>query len=143
LALFRALDQLPFLFVLNTTLAAPPGSPANGDAYIVAASGSGAWAGKDHQLAVWTTDNPAALSGEWEFYPAHPGWQAWSVAALRFFFWNGTAWIAKQEMQTGTGAPNGAVTAPVGAVYTDLTGGASTTLYVKESGTGNTGWVAK
>lgn len=43
----------------------------------------------------------------------------------------------------GTGAPNGAVAAPVGAIYTRQDGGANTTLYVKESGTGNTGWVAK
>lgn len=43
----------------------------------------------------------------------------------------------------GTGSPQGVVTAPVGAIYTRQDGGASTTLYVKESGTGNTGWVAK
>lgn len=43
----------------------------------------------------------------------------------------------------GTGTPEGAVTAPVGALYTRSDGGASTTLYVKTSGTGNTGWTAK
>lgn len=44
---------------------------------------------------------------------------------------------------SGSGSPEGSVTAPVGSVYTNLSGGANTTLYVKESGTGNTGWVAK
>jgi hypothetical protein len=44
---------------------------------------------------------------------------------------------------TGTGSPEGAVTAPVGSMYTRADGGAGTTLYIKESGTGNTGWVAK
>jgi len=44
---------------------------------------------------------------------------------------------------SGTGSPEGVVTAVVGSMYTDITGGAGTTLYVKESGTGNTGWVAK
>jgi hypothetical protein len=44
---------------------------------------------------------------------------------------------------SGTGTPEGAVTAPVGSLYTRTDGGASTTLYVKETGTGNTGWVAK
>jgi len=44
---------------------------------------------------------------------------------------------------TGTGSPEGAVTAPVGSLFTRLNGGAGSTLYVKESGTGNTGWVAK
>jgi hypothetical protein len=44
---------------------------------------------------------------------------------------------------SGAGTPQGSVTAPVGSLYTRTDGGASTTLYVKESGTGNTGWVAK
>ncbi len=44
---------------------------------------------------------------------------------------------------SGSGTPEGAVTAPVGSIYTRTDGGASTTLYIKESGTGNTGWVAK
>jgi hypothetical protein len=44
---------------------------------------------------------------------------------------------------TGSGSPEGAVTASVGSLYTRTNGGASTTLYIKESGTGNTGWVAK
>lgn len=40
--------------------------------------------------------------------------------------------------------PNGAVTASVGAFYTRTSGGAGTTLYVKETGTNtNTGWAAK
>ena len=41
------------------------------------------------------------------------------------------------------GSPEGVVSAPVGRVYTRSDGGAGTTLYVKESGTGNTGWVGK
>lgn len=43
----------------------------------------------------------------------------------------------------GTGSPEGVVTAPVGTAYLREDGGAATTLYVKETGTGNTGWVAK
>lgn len=46
-------------------------------------------------------------------------------------------------LYSGTGTPEGAVSAPVGSVYRRGDGGTSTTLYVKESGTGNTGWVAK
>lgn len=46
---------------------------------------------------------------------------------------------------TGYGAPDSApaVTAPVGATYLRLDGSTSTTLYVKTSGTGSTGWTAK
>lgn len=43
----------------------------------------------------------------------------------------------------GSGSPEGVVTAPIGAIYHNTTGGAGTSFYVKESGTGNTGWVAK
>lgn len=44
---------------------------------------------------------------------------------------------------SGTGTPEAAVTAPVGSLFTRTDGGANTTLYVKESGASNTGWVAK
>lgn len=47
------------------------------------------------------------------------------------------------EMRSGAGTPEGAVTADPGSVYLRNNGGAGTSFYVKESGTGNTGWVAK
>lgn len=43
----------------------------------------------------------------------------------------------------GTGSPEGAVVAGVGTVYRRTDGGAGTSTYNKESGTGSTGWVAK
>jgi len=43
---------------------------------------------------------------------------------------------------TGSGTPEGAVTDVVGSLFTRTDGGANTTLYVKESGSGNTGWAA-
>lgn len=46
-------------------------------------------------------------------------------------------------LYTGTGSPESVITAGVGALYLRTDGGAGTCLYVKESGTGNTGWVAK
>lgn len=45
--------------------------------------------------------------------------------------------------RTGTGSPENVVTASVGSMYTNVAGGAGTTLYVKESGSGSTGWIAK
>ena len=50
---------------------------------------------------------------------------------------------AGPEIHAGSGTPESAVTAPVGSIFLRSDGGASTTLYVKESGAGNTGWVAK
>jgi len=43
---------------------------------------------------------------------------------------------------SGTGSPEGVVTAPVGSEYKRIDGGVGTTMYSKETGSGNTGWVA-
>lgn len=52
-------------------------------------------------------------------------------------------WLGSGNVQilTGTGTPEGAVTANVGSVF--LRTDSATTLYIKQTGTGNTGWVAK
>lgn len=46
-------------------------------------------------------------------------------------------------ISTGIGSPEGVVTSTIGGFYLRQDGGPGTTLYVKESGSGNTGWVAK
>ncbi len=49
----------------------------------------------------------------------------------------------QSRSQEGTGSPENVVTAPVGALYRNVSGGTLTTLYVKTSGTGSAGWTAK
>ena len=44
---------------------------------------------------------------------------------------------------TGTGSPEGKVTAPVGSVYTDTAATTGAIRWIKTSGTGNTGWVVE
>lgn len=51
--------------------------------------------------------------------------------------------IGTPSIYSGSGAPEGSQTAVVGSLYMRSDGGANTSLYVKESGSGNTGWVAK
>jgi len=51
--------------------------------------------------------------------------------------------INGMKMLAGSGNPEGSIVSSPGFIYLNRDGGASTTLYVKESGTGNTGWVAK
>lgn len=51
-----------------------------------------------------------------------------------------TTWV---DYFSYTGTPEAAITAPIGSQYMRTDGGATTTLYVKTSGTGNTGWTAK
>lgn len=47
------------------------------------------------------------------------------------------------KIYNGYGTPENVISAGKGSLYQRLDGGANTTLYVKESGTGATGWVAK
>lgn len=42
----------------------------------------------------------------------------------------------------GAGSPEGAVTADVGVIYERSDGGSGTSVYIKQSGSGNTGWTA-
>lgn len=46
-------------------------------------------------------------------------------------------------ISTGAGDPENVVSARVGSLYLRSDGGAGTAFYVKETGDGNTGWVAK
>lgn len=50
---------------------------------------------------------------------------------------------AGSGVASGLGSPEGVLTAPVGTLYRRLDGGAGSTLYVKESGSGSAGWAAK
>lgn len=66
--------------------------------------------------------------------------QLWSSYQMAL---DGTVSSPAVTWTPGTGSPEGVVTANVGSLYSRTDGGAGTSLYVKESGTGNTGWVAK
>jgi hypothetical protein len=56
---------------------------------------------------------------------------------------NQVRWYGGVLWMTGRGSPQGVVSAPVGSLYTRTDGGAGSTLYVKESGIGSSGWAAK
>ncbi|MFC3212734.1 right-handed parallel beta-helix repeat-containing protein [Planomicrobium okeanokoites] len=43
----------------------------------------------------------------------------------------------------GTASPEGVITASIGSIFINANGGAGTTLWVKQTGSGNTGWVGK
>ena len=78
-----------------------------------------------------SADNQIALGGV--------SWRWAHVHGARFCTGPGSAVI----IQGGNGDPEGVVTASVGSLWLRANGAAGTTFYVKESGTGNTGWVAK
>lgn len=84
-------------------------------------------------IASWAFTNPAAST-----YTPGTG-EVWTMYGL--FTWRHV--LSSSVVRSVVGTPEGAVTAPVGSIVTRSDGGANTTLYVKESGSGNTGWVAK
>jgi len=93
-AMLRMLQTLVMPNVINMTTSAAPGSPTNGDTYVVASAGSGAWVGKTNYVAYWSTDNPSAPSGEWEFYQPKQGWIVANQADNTQYIYNGSTWSA-------------------------------------------------
>lgn len=51
--------------------------------------------------------------------------------------------VSESAVLRGKGSPQGIVAANPGTLYIDPSGGANATLWVKETGTGKTGWAAK
>lgn len=102
----------------------PPGSPSDGDAYLVGASATGAWSGQDGSIAIY-------FSG-WYFYAPKDGMRIWrrdaSVSGNRGFFaysdyeddWypDGWRWKTTTEHWTGRYAGEaGGITTNVKLVY--------------------------
>ncbi len=83
----RALDALVHLTVIDRESTTPPVSPGEGDRYIVAAGGAGAWAGHDLEIA-------AFQDGGWTFFAPRPGWRAWVIDESALRAWSGSDWVA-------------------------------------------------
>jgi uncharacterized protein DUF2793 len=84
---FRRLDQLVQQTVLSRTLAAEPGAPNDGDAYILPASPTGAtW-------ATFAQNNVAAYQdGAWIEISAAEGFSAWVADTDEFIIYDGSSW---------------------------------------------------
>lgn len=93
--------------VINATTATPPGSPTEGDAYIVATSPTGAWVGKAKTVALY-------YNGAWRFFPGfdsngsqiapgarHEGMRVWNQALNALEVFDGTNWVAKYLLAAG------------------------------------------
>ena len=89
----RLIDTLVQLAIVDRDLNAPPGSPAEGQRWIVKASPSptGAWAGHGNHVAAWQ-------DGGWVFCVPKVGWFAYVIDEGALIAWNGTAWVAALSM---------------------------------------------
>ena len=86
-AALRMLDALVNLHVASTVLSAPPAAPNDGQCWIVASGGTGAWLGKDLNVAAWQ-------DGAWSFYAPNPGFVAYVDALGAALMWTGSAWTS-------------------------------------------------
>jgi hypothetical protein len=82
-----ALDQLVQPAVKSRTTSAPPGSPTEGDAYVVAPAATGAWSGKDGKFACW-------LNGGWSFRTPANGWLAYVIDTSELAICQSGAWAS-------------------------------------------------
>jgi hypothetical protein len=82
----RTLDALVQLAVLDRDLTTPPVSPTDGDRYLVATGGTGAWTGRDGKVAAWQ-------DGAWTFLAPKTGWLLWIADEDRLIGFDGAAWI--------------------------------------------------
>lgn len=74
--------------VISLALATPPGSPSDGDAYIVAASPTGAWAGQAKAIAYYQTGTG------WIFITPRTGFTAYNQATDTDYRYVSSAWTA-------------------------------------------------
>ncbi|WP_424361434.1 DUF2793 domain-containing protein [Methylocystis parvus] len=79
------IDALAHLAV-SGRMAAPPAAPNEGDRVLVATGATGAFAGKDRQVA-------AFLAGAWTFLEPQSGWRIYVGAESLMLLYNGADWI--------------------------------------------------
>lgn len=83
------LEALQNRGVIDKDLSAPPGSPSPGDAYIVGASATGAWVGKEKNVAYYNSG--------WKFIAPKEGLLVWVNDENKLYYYSGSAWAAYSD----------------------------------------------
>lgn len=81
----RMVDALMSGRAISMTLTTPPGSPAEGDVYIVPASATGAWSGQTGKIAHF-------YGNAWYFYTPKTGMHLWLDPDKDLAYYTGSAW---------------------------------------------------
>lgn len=109
----RSFQGLKLVVVLSKSVATPPGSPGEGDAYIPGTSGTGAWAGlKETEVAAY-------LGGSWRFFTLDRGTAVLVVDEPEMYASNGLILTPMGFGGGGGGAPTTAQYI-VGALHAGL-----------------------
>lgn len=101
-------------------------------------------AGGTEYLRVDTTNNALVFlnAADLYMYSDNGSTVKWAIDGATGIITFGVPNTSVPSIRTGTGTPESAVTAQVGSIFLRSDGGTDTAVYRKESGTGNTGWVA-
>lgn len=86
----RILDVVVQMVVKDRTQTTPPASPVEADRHLVPAAATGAWSGRDGQIALWE-------HGQWSFFEPEVGWQAYVLAEADMVVFAGAQWEAALE----------------------------------------------
>lgn len=108
----------------SASTTAPPGSPAEGDTYIIPAGATGAWSSQTNKLTRWSVGLAA-----WEFLTPKTGWgPVWIVDSAQYLTFNGSSWVTFNNGFTGgtlTSALNEAPTVTLASASTVNIGAAA------------------
>ena len=81
----RMLDGIVQLSVIEADRVDPPGSPSDGDRYLVPAAATGAWSGWQNSVALWA-------DGAWLRLVPRAGWMAWNRETAQLLMFGGVTW---------------------------------------------------
>ena len=82
---FTVIDAAMDRTVISSAIATPPGSPTEGDKYIVAATATGDWLAKENQIACF-------IDATWIFFTPKEGWEFFDLNTSAMVRFNGTTW---------------------------------------------------
>jgi hypothetical protein len=89
-------DQIvgrPLRYIVeNQTTNTPPGSPSDGDQYIIGAAPTGAWAGNAGKIALWS-----ALAATWKIIAPREGETAYDKSLDHEVTFNGSTWAGATD----------------------------------------------
>jgi len=83
----RRIEALMRLAVIDRDLTSPPGSPADGDVYLIATSATGAWSGQDDDITWYD-------GSSWIFFTPVEGMRMYVNDENVFLVYDGATWGA-------------------------------------------------
>lgn len=99
MAFLRAMDLFGMPNVQSYLTNTPPGSPSDGDAHIIGAAPTGAWAGKAGNVARYST-----VMAAWAFFIPKNGWMIQANSVREIYRYTAGAW--EIYYQEGTWTPS-------------------------------------